>query len=167
MILQSEIAHHRAHDARSQLVLFLQRGREDAEDIVAVCAAYHVRPGAVPFALSRHIVAGFQSLIPLEPEELDLLPDLILARQVMGLLIFAWRGGLRPDRSASHLRQVGRLARRVERLLHPARPVPPDVLLIDDVITTGATADAAARALHAAGATRVRVLCAARVERTR
>ena len=91
----------------------------------AVCAAYQLRPGFDPFVLSRHVVAGFQSVIPLEPEEFDLLPDLILARQVMGLLIFAWREGLKPTCAASYKKQVGRLTRRVERLLHPARPVPP------------------------------------------
>ncbi|TQF16143.1 competence protein F [Myxococcus llanfairpwllgwyngyllgogerychwyrndrobwllllantysiliogogogochensis] len=37
-----------------------------------------------------------------------------------------------------------------------------DVLLLDDVFTTGATARAAAIALHAAGATRVEVLTLAR-----
>lgn len=40
-----------------------------------------------------------------------------------------------------------------------------DVVLVDDAMTTGATADAAAAALLAAGAHRVRVICAARVER--
>lgn len=40
-----------------------------------------------------------------------------------------------------------------------------DVLLVDDVITTGATIDAAARVLIDAGAVRVRAVCGARVER--
>jgi len=44
-------------------------------------------------------------------------------------------------------------------------PVPPKVVLVDDVYTTGATVDAAARALRRAGATRVEVITFARALR--
>ena len=40
-----------------------------------------------------------------------------------------------------------------------------NILLVDDVLTTGATADAAARALKRAGAAKVQVLALARVVR--
>jgi ComF family protein len=46
-----------------------------------------------------------------------------------------------------------------------AREAPHRVLLVDDVLTTGATADAAARALKSAGATQVEVLTVARAKR--
>ena len=56
-----------------------------------------------------------------------------------------------------------RNVRRAFAVAHPARVRGKRVLLIDDVMTTGATVDECARVLMAAGAARVDVLTLARV----
>jgi len=68
---------------------------------------------------------------------------------------------VRATRSQTGLGRAER-ARNVRDAFRAAGPVPARVWLVDDVVTTGATLEAAARALCRAGARSVVALCAAR-----
>jgi len=68
-----------------------------------------------------------------------------------------------PPQTARDRTQRARNVRNAFAVRRPARVAGRRILLVDDVMTTGATADEYARVLHAAGARRVDVLTLARV----
>ena len=49
----------------------------------------------VPIAM--RVVDGYRRVTPLEPEELDVLPDLVAVRAVTDAVLFGWRAALHPD----------------------------------------------------------------------
>lgn len=81
-------------------------------------------------------------------------------------LVAALRRGLRHGGPAKRMSAAAR-SRRLARAFHPAsdRRLPPVVLLVDDVLTTGATAASCARALRKRGVEEVRVAVWARTPR--
>lgn len=73
---------------------------------LAVACSYHVDTGSAPFARIAELVAGYASVLPLEEEELALLPDLIRLRHVTTLAITAWRAKRYPENAAYILRNA-------------------------------------------------------------
>jgi ComF family protein len=93
------------------------------------------------------------------------------AHQLAARLAAAWELPLaralvrRPSSARQRGLSVDARRRNVRDAFAPTEGAPPRVVLVDDVYTTGATADAAARALRKAGAIRVDVVTLARVRR--
>ncbi len=91
----------------------------------------------VPIAM--RVVDGYRSVTPLEPAELDVLPDLVSVRAVTDAVLFGWRAALHPDNAylqdwAAVLPLLGYLeeegnARFRQRLLPGGRTADGDALL--------------------------------------
>jgi ComF family protein len=115
---------------------------------------------------------GIEALIPvpLAPErerERGFNQAGLLARRIGGPLDVPtrsrWLARIRSTRPQSDLSAAERRANVRDAFRASERVAGRHVLLIDDVLTTGATLDACARALRAAGARRIGVLTVARV----
>lgn len=92
-----------------------------------------------------------------------------LARQVAAMLDIHWSTTLlQRARHVSHQRGLGRRARQrnLRGGFHCSTPPPPHVAVIDDVVTTGATAAEIAVTLKRAGAERVDIWAVARTPAT-
>jgi len=120
-------------------------------------------PGALPGPPLELVVP-----VPLHPRRLrerGFNPAALLARSVSRVRRIAWDAvALRRLRDTPSQTLLDRRSRKenVSGAFLARGGLPAHVCLVDDVVTTGATLEAAALALHAGGASRVTALCAAR-----
>lgn len=71
---------------------------------VAVAAAYHLSDSDDPLGPAGELIAGYHAALPLRPQEIDLLCDLMATRLVMIVIIGAWRARRHPENRAYILR---------------------------------------------------------------
>jgi 4-aminobutyrate aminotransferase-like enzyme/Ser/Thr protein kinase RdoA (MazF antagonist) len=64
---------------------------------LAISLASLLRESADPWRDAGRFLDGYQRVIPLEPEEVELIGELVLARCAASVLISAWRAPLYPD----------------------------------------------------------------------
>jgi Ser/Thr protein kinase RdoA (MazF antagonist) len=67
---------------------------------VAIAAAYHIGAGEDPLAPLAEIVGAYNSILPLQAEETDLIGDLVATRLAQTVLITEWRARRYPENSA-------------------------------------------------------------------
>jgi hydroxylysine kinase len=76
---------------------------------VAIAASYQVS-GVHSLSWAAELVAAYHSVSPLRPEEVDILFDLIVIRQVTTITITEWRARLYPENRAYIMRNHPRAA---------------------------------------------------------
>ena len=96
---------------------------------VAIAAAYQLSDEPDLLAPALDLIAGYHATTPLNAAELDLLPDLILARIVARIIISEWRAERFPENRAYVLRNTPRAWEHLHRWLStPAEQIAARIL---------------------------------------
>jgi hydroxylysine kinase len=74
---------------------------------LATAAAYQVGDEAAPLGGVSEMVAAYHAVLPLLPEEVEILADLIAARLVLTIAISTWRAARHPDNATYIIRNQG------------------------------------------------------------
>ena len=82
----------------------------------AVGAAYRGSSTEHPLAGASRFIRGYADICPLEPAEVDMMPDLIRARLAMVINIGNWQALLEPENSGYALRLQAQVTRMLGRL---------------------------------------------------
>ena len=83
---------------------------------VAVAAAYHLADDDDPLGPAGELIAGYHAAMPLRPEEIGLLCDLMATRLMMIVIIGAWRARRHPENRDYILRNNQTAWARLHRL---------------------------------------------------
>ncbi|MCV9938856.1 phosphotransferase [Boseaceae bacterium BT-24-1] len=75
---------------------------------VAIAAAHLIYREADPLSAMAQVVKGYAQILPLEPDEIEVLPALIQARLLTRELIVAWRRRANPAATTSYRDDVSR-----------------------------------------------------------
>lgn len=88
---------------------------------LAIAAAYQVADSNDPFAAPCELIAAYHAVTPLDPVEIDLLPDLIATRLVMTVVISSWRAVRHPENRDYILRNNNAAWARLSRITKLSR----------------------------------------------
>jgi Ser/Thr protein kinase RdoA (MazF antagonist) len=66
---------------------------------LAIAAAYHLADLGDPLGNALHFISGYHEVTPLEPLEVEILLDLMLARLCTSITVQTWRAKLYPENS--------------------------------------------------------------------
>ncbi|CAO3426067.1 phosphotransferase [Azospirillum doebereinerae] len=83
---------------------------------LATALAYHVTSGETPFGSLVAMSSAYHAVLPLTPEEVDLLPDLVAGRLALTIGITSWRAAEYPANAAYILRNSERAFAGLEKL---------------------------------------------------
>jgi Ser/Thr protein kinase RdoA (MazF antagonist) len=83
---------------------------------VAVAAAYHLADDDDPLGPAGELIAGYHAALPLQPEEIGRLCDLMATRLMMIVIVGAWRARRHPENRAYILRNNQTAWARLQRL---------------------------------------------------